>query len=76
MGETIYPLHEDEHIVHPKGANRKKECPYCKKQKTLLYDDINGNYIIIKHKRLYIQDDDDEFVSTEINFCPICGNSL
>ena len=49
---------------------------YCKKEKTLLYDDTTDNYVVIKNKRLYIRDNDEEYVSTEIKFCPMCGDEL
>lgn len=71
-----YPLHGDPIIVERRSGKPKEACPYCKKEKTLLYDDTTDNYVVIKNKRLYIRDNDEEYVSTEIKFCPMCGDEL
>ena len=72
-----YPLNgEPPIIMQRRGTKPKEVCPYCKKGETLLYDDTTANYVVIRNKRLYIRDDDEEFVSTEIKFCPMCGEKL
>lgn len=76
MSKVSYPLHEDEHVVHPKAANIKKDCPYCKHGESLLYDDINDIYLVIDKNKLSIEDNDDKYIATEINFCPKCGDKL
>ena len=57
-------------------GNLKRYVLTVKKEKTLLYDDTTDNYVVIKNKRLYIRDDDEEYASTEIKFCPMCGDKL
>ena len=76
MDVIDYPLYSGTIIIERLGGKTKEVCPYCKKRKTLLYDDTTDNYVVIKNKRLYIRDDDEEYASTEIKFCPMCGDKL
>lgn len=78
MDVVTYPVHSGEEpiVMQRRGVKPKEPCPYCKKGETLLYDDTTANYVVIRNKRLYIRDDDEEFVSTEIKFCPMCGEKL
>ena len=76
MDVIDYPLYSGPIIIERLGGKPKEVCPYCKKEKTLLYDDTTDNYVVIKNKRLYIRDDDEEYASTEIKFCLMCGDKL
>lgn len=76
MDVVDYPLYDDPIIVGRRVGKPKEVCPYCKKEKTLLYDDTTDNYVVIKNKKLYIRDNDEEYVSTEIKFCLMCGEKL
>lgn len=76
MDVVDYPLYSGPIIIERRGGKPKEICPYCKKEKTLLYDDTTDNYVVIKNKRLYIRDVDEEYASTEIKFCPMCGDKL
>ena len=63
-------------LLKDEAVNLKRYVLTVKKKKTLLYDDTTDNYVVIKNKRLYIRDDDEEYALTEIKFCPMCGDKL
>lgn len=50
-----YPLYGDPIIVGRRVGKPKEVCPYCKKEKTLLYDDTTDNYVVIKNKNYILE---------------------
>lgn len=76
-----YPLHNESHEVHPKGANIKK-CPFCQGNDSLpiISSDFKEVCISIENKELIIKFLDDEGKSysivTAIDKCPKCGRKL
>jgi hypothetical protein len=78
---TKYPLHNETHEVHPKGANIKK-CPFCQGSDNLpiISSDFKEVCISIENKELIIKFLDDEGKSyrivTAIDKCPKCGRKL
>lgn len=75
-----YPLHNESHEVHPKGANIKK-CPFCQGNDSLpiISSDFKEVCISIKNKKLIIKfiDDGQEYkIVANIDKCPKCGRKL
>lgn len=66
----------DNHIVHPKGANIKKECDYCNKKKPLIKTDLGYIIFLDKDKLCFDIGDNVIWMSDRLRFCPVCGRKL
>lgn len=66
----------EHHIVHPKGANIRKECEYCNKQKILIKNDVGYKVYLVDGKLCLDIGDNIVWLSDKLKYCPVCGRKI